>query len=145
MRTIRWFIFVLLLMLAACGGQTEAPASDVDVNAVEVNAEVLELPADVDAQTVAAVKERDDVLVLDVREQWEYDAGHIPDITHIPMGEIQNRLNEIPTDKTVIVTCQSGGRSSQITNFLRENGYEDVHNMTGGIVSWQNSGLPVEK
>lgn len=140
MRTNRWFIFVLLLMLAACGGQTEAPASVADVNA-----EVLELPADVDAQTVAAVKERDDVLVLDVREQWEYDAGHIPDITHIPMGEIANRLNEIPTDKTVIVTCQSGGRSSQITNLLRENGYDDVHNMTGGIVSWQNSGLPVEK
>ena len=140
MRTIHCFIFVLLLMLAACGGQTEAPASVADVNA-----EVLELPGDVDAQTVAAVKERDDVLVLDVREQWEYDAGHIPNITHIPMGEIQNRLNEIPTDKTVIITCQSGGRSSQITNLLRENGYNNVHNMTGGIVSWQNSGLPVEK
>ena len=140
MRTIHCFIFVLLLMLTACGGQTEAPASVADVNA-----EVLELPGDVDAQTVAAVKERDDVLVLDVREQWEYDAGHIPNITHIPMGEIQNRLNEIPTDKTVIITCQSGGRSSQITNLLRENGYNNVHNMTGGIVSWQNSGLPVEK
>ncbi len=140
MRTTRWFIFVLLLMLAACGGEAEAPTSDVDVSA-----EVLELPANVDAQTVSALKERDDVLVLDVREQWEYDAGHIPNITHIPMGEIQKRLDEIPTDKTVIVTCQSGGRSSQITNLLRDNGYDDVHNMTGGILSWQNAGLPVEK
>ena len=140
MRTTRWFIFVLLLMLAACGGETDAPASTVDVSA-----EVLELPANVDAQTVSALKERDDVLVLDVREQWEYDAGHIPNITHIPMGEIQKRLDEIPTDKTVIVTCQSGGRSSQITNLLRDNGYDDVHNMTGGILSWQSAGLPVEK
>ncbi len=140
MRIIHRFILVLLLMLAACGGETEAPAP-----AADVNAEVLELPAEVDAQTVAAVKERDDVLVLDVREQWEYDEGHIPGITHIPMGEVQNRLNEIPTDKTVILTCRSGNRSSQVTDLLRQNGYTDVHNMAGGILSWESSGLPVEK
>jgi len=127
-------------MLAACGGQTETPAPVADVNA-----EVLELSGDVDAQTVAAIKERDDVLVLDVREQWEYDEGHIPGVTHIPMDEVQNRLNEIPTDKTVILTCRSGNRSGQITDLLRQNGYDDVHNMAGGILSWQSSGLPVEK
>jgi len=45
----------------------------------------------------------------------------------------------------VILTCRSGNRSGQITDLLRQNGYDDVHNMAGGILSWQSSGLPVEK
>jgi rhodanese-related sulfurtransferase len=58
--------------------------------------------------------------LIDVREPSEYDAGHIPGITLIPMGEIPNRLADIPKDKTVIVSCQSGRRSSQIASFLQE-------------------------
>jgi rhodanese-related sulfurtransferase len=82
--------------------------------------------------------------MLDVREPDEYQAGHIPGITLIPMGEVANRLSEIPTDKTIIVTCRSGNRSAQIADFLRESGYTDVHNMEGGILAWENAGLPVE-
>ena len=103
------------------------------------------LPDDVDVKTTAAIKEFDNVLVLDVREQWEYDEGHIPGVTLIPMGEVSSRLGEIPTDKEVIVTCRSGNRSGQITDFLRQQGYDNVHNMTGGILAWQEAGLPVEK
>ena len=83
--------------------------------------------------------------MIDVREQWEYDEGHIPGITLIPMGEVTNRLDEIPKDKTVILTCRSGNRSGQVTDFLRNNGFDNVHNMTGGIVAWENAGLAVEQ
>ena len=58
-----------------------------------------QLDLEVDVQTVATIKDMEDVFVIDVREQWEYDEGHIPDITLIPMGDIPNRLSEIPTDK----------------------------------------------
>ncbi len=60
------------------------------------------------------------------------------------MGELANRLDEIPRDKEVIVTCRSGNRSEQVTDFLRQNGFDNVHNMTGGILDWQAAGYSVE-
>ena len=107
--------------------------------------DVASLPDTVDVLTVNALLDNDDVLILDVREQFEYDAGHIPGITLIPMGEVPARLSEIPTDKEVILTCRSGNRSGQVTDFLRQQGYTNVHNMEGGIVAWEAAGLPVEQ
>lgn len=130
---------MVMLLLAACGGAesaTDAPAlEEIDLST---------LPATVDVQTVAAVRDNPDVYLLDVREQWEYDEGHIPGITLIPMGEIPARLDEIPTDKEVIVTCRTGNRSGQVADFLRQQGFDNVHNMAGGIVAWAEAGLPVE-
>ncbi len=134
-----WSLVLLTaVLLAACGGaaDTAVPAADIDV---------ANLPATIDVQTAASLKERDDVVLIDVREQWEYDEGHIPGITLIPMNEVPNRLNEIPTDKTVILTCRSGNRSGQVTEFLRGEGYGNVHNMEGGIIAWQAAGLPVDQ
>jgi rhodanese-related sulfurtransferase len=82
--------------------------------------------------------------MLDVREPDEYEAGHIPGITLIPMGEVADRLAEIPKDKMLIVTCRTGNRSGQVADLLRELGYADVHNMEGGIVAWEEAGYPVE-
>ena len=137
-------LFLLLslaiaLLVAACssGGSSTAPAAEVDVNA---------LPDTVTAQQVAALQESNaDVLVLDVRELSEYEAGHIPGVTLMPVGEVASRLNEIPEDKPVIVTCRSGNRSGQVANFPREQGYENIHNMQGGILAWEAAGLAVER
>lgn len=140
-----WLLLVLLLvllltvgLLAGCGGQqavVEAPAADAE----------LSLPSVVDVATVAQIKDRDDVIVLDVREPFEYEAGHIPGVTLIPMGEVPQRLSEIPTDKTVIVTCRTGNRSAQVTDYLRQQGYDNVHNMNGGIVDWEAAGYEIEQ
>lgn len=129
----------LFLLLAACGGTTEQVANTVDNNLP------LELPPSVDVHTVASIKDREDVYLLDVREQWEYDEGHIPGVTLLPMGEVADRLDEIPTDKEVIVTCRSGNRSGQVTEFLRQNGFDNVHNMDGGIVAWDQAGYEVAR
>ena len=61
------------------------------------------------------------------------------------MNQVPNRLSEIPKDKPVIVTCRSGNRSDQVTTFLRQQGYTNIHNMAGGIVAWQQAGYAVEK
>ncbi len=136
-------LLVLLVGLAACGGGADTTAQSA---APDVATEgELNLPDTVDPQTVAQIKDRADVVVFDVREQVEYDEGHIPGVTLIPLGEVPNRLSEIPKDKTVIMTCRSGNRSGQATDFLRQNGYTNVHNMEGGIVAWQQAGLPVDK
>lgn len=130
---------ILVLLLAACGGQAET----TDSQAPTINLD--ELPQEVDVQTVFDIQGQEDVYVLDVREQYEYDEKHIPNVTLLPMSEIENRLNEIPKDKEVIVTCRSGNRSGQVTQFLTQNGFDNVHNMQGGIVAWEEAGFPVEQ
>ena len=127
-----------LALLAACGGnETAAPAvEEIDLTT---------LPDEVDVETVAAIRQNPGVYLLDVREPDEYAAGHIPGITLIPMGEVASRLTELPRDKEIIVTCRTGNRSSQIADLLREQGFTNVHNMTGGIVAWEESGVAVEQ
>jgi rhodanese-related sulfurtransferase len=132
---------ILALALTACAA---SPAALVQTP-VATRIDVAQLGPNVDVATVNALQGRDDVLILDVREQSEYDAGHIPGVTLIPLNDVPNRLNEIPKDKPVIVTCRSGNRSGQATDFLRQQGYTNVHNMTGGINAWQQAGYPVEK
>jgi rhodanese-related sulfurtransferase len=128
----------IVLLLVACGGQVETTNTTSEIN-------LDELPQEVDVQTVYEIQDMDEVHVLDVREQYEYDEKHIPNVTLLPMSEIQSRLDEIPTDKKVIVTCRSGNRSGQVANFLLQNGFEDVHNMQGGIIAWEAAGFPVER
>ncbi len=98
----------------------------------------------VDVKTTSEMQERADVCVLDVREQWEYEVGHIPNVLHLPMSQIANRINDIPTDKTLIISCKSGQRSGRVTNWLKHNGYEEVYNMQGGILAWDRAGYAVE-
>lgn len=129
----------LLPALAACGGggETAAPAADtIDLSS---------LAPSIDVETAHALHGNPDVFMLDVREPDEFAAGHIPGITLIPMGDVASRLSEIPTDKEVIVTCRTGNRSAQIADFLRAQGFTNVHNMEGGIVAWEEAGYPVEQ
>lgn len=135
---------ILVLALASCSAASAPAAPVVDAPVVDA-VSLQELPQNVDIDTVYEIQNDPDVFMLDVREQEEYDEKHIPDINLIPMSTIQNRLDEIPTDKTVIVTCRSGNRSDQVTQFLRTNGFDNAHNMTGGINAWQEAGYPVEQ
>ena len=141
-------LFVAVLALLAGCSSNSAPASDVTVaNAGAAAAPEIDLSTlaeTIDPETVAAIKERADVYVIDVREQWEYDEAHIPGVNLIPMNTIPSRLSEIPTDKTVVLTCRSGNRSGQVFQYLKQQGFTNIHNMQGGIVAWQGAGLPVE-
>ena len=129
---------VALSLLAACGGQeTAAPVvEEIDLTT---------LGDSVDVDTVNALKDNAGVFLIDVREPDEYAAGHIPGITLIPMGEVAGRLAELPRDKEIIVTCRTGNRSGQVADLLREQGFTNVHNMSGGIVAWEEAGYPVEQ
>lgn len=73
--------------------------------------------------------------LIDVRELEELEAGHIPGVKHIPLGELEDRLAELDKSKPYIVICRSGGRSGQATAFLNAQGY-DVTNMSGGMLEW---------
>ena len=139
---LKYLLLILMVTFAltACGGAATAVADPP----AELNAEDLNLGPSVDVETVAAIMDRDDVVLIDVREQFEYDEVHIPAITLIPLGTVPDNLDQIPTDKTVIITCRSGNRSGQAAEFLRQQGFDNVHNMEGGIVAWQAAGYSVE-
>ncbi len=79
----------------------------------------------------------DDLVLIDVREPYEWSAGHIEGATHIPMNQVPERLAEIPKDKEVVMICRSGGRSGHVQqHLLGAQGYSRVLNMTGGMQRW---------
>ncbi len=80
---------------------------------------------------------------VDVREAWEVAQAHIPGMHWIPMGEIESRYGEIGRDRPVVVYCASGQRSGKVTEWLRARGYDNVYNLAGGILAWQNAQQPV--
>ncbi|MFG1934533.1 rhodanese-like domain-containing protein [Mycobacterium sp. NPDC048908] len=82
------------------------------------------------------------VVLLDVREDDEWQRGHAPGAQHIPMGQVPARLDEIDQDATLYVVCQAGGRSQRVAQYLARNGYTPV-NVTGGMLAWAGAGRPV--
>lgn len=80
--------------------------------------------------------------VLDVRENWEFEAGHVPSAKHIPLNTVPDRISEIPKTEQVWVICQSGGRSMTAANYLEAQGF-NVVSVAGGTGSWIQSGKEV--
>jgi len=76
------------------------------------------------------------VVLLDVREVFERQVAVIQPSIHIPMGEIPERVEEIPKDRDVIVYCHSGSRSMMVAGYLESLGFERVANLSGGIDAW---------
>ena len=83
-----------------------------------------------------------DAVLLDVREDDEWEAGHAPQATHIPLGELAERIGEVPQDGEVYVVCRAGGRSARATMYLNQNGWDAV-NVAGGMQVWHQQGLPL--
>jgi rhodanese-related sulfurtransferase len=86
-------------------------------------------------------------LILDVREQNEYDAGHIINSKLIPAGKLLERIGELEKyrERPIIVVCRSGQRSSSACILLNKQGFAQTQNLNGGVMAWQKAGLPLEK
>ena len=82
--------------------------------------------------------------LLDVREPYEWEAGHAPAAHHIPLGELGARQHELPEDRQILVICRSGHRSRMVTDALNEANYPAA-NVEGGMGAWQAGGGPVER
>lgn len=75
-------------------------------------------------------------LLLDVRENWEFETCHIAGSTQIPMNLIPVRVSELDDDQEIVCVCHHGARSMQVASFLERNGFEKITNLTGGIHAW---------
>lgn len=90
---------------------------------------------------------REDALVLDVREAAEFGQGHILGARNVPLADLDRRIGEFEKHKArpVIIACATGNRSTNAMTVLRRHGFGSVYNLSGGLGAWQQAGLPVEK
>ena len=102
-----------------------------------------ELPTrDVDGvPTISVTDLPADLALVDVREDDEWRAGHAEGALHVPMGEVPQRLGELPEGPFAVV-CRSGGRSQRTAQWLQRNGYDAV-NVEGGMGAWADAGKPL--
>lgn len=92
---------------------------------------------------IAMVADGDAVLV-DVRTRHEWKSGHAPESRHISLASLEQQLNRIPKDRTVLSICESGSRSARATAMLQRAGFE-ARNVKGGMRAWARAGLGVTK
>jgi hydroxyacylglutathione hydrolase len=85
------------------------------------------------------------VMVLDVRERGEWEAGHIAGAVNVPLGHLTDRVAELERERPLVLHCQSGGRSSVAASVLRAHGFTNVINLSDGFAGWQRRGLPIER
>ena len=107
----------LVLTIAVVVSGCSAPAAPAPAPAAQpadqatAQSAALALPVNIDAKITNDIRNRDDVILLDVREDDEYKSGHIPGAEWIPLGQLSSRLGELPKDKTIVAVCRSGNRS----------------------------------
>ena len=101
-----------------------------------------EAPGDLPEISPSEVAADETLLRLDVREDFEWEAGHAPDAVHVPMGELPQRLDELDASRRIACICRSGNRSGTVTAWLVQQGF-DAANMVGGMGAWAREGNPV--
>jgi rhodanese-related sulfurtransferase len=86
-------------------------------------------------------------VVLDVREQSEYDSGHVLNAKLLPLGKLKERIGELEKykDNPIVVVCRSGNRSGTACFILGKQGFSQAYNLAGGVQAWQKASLPLEK
>jgi rhodanese-related sulfurtransferase len=116
-------VIVAVIVLIVTGGNTGATG----------------LPKEVSVAKAAEMR-TSGAFILDVRELSEWQTVHIPGATLIPLGELANRLDELPKDKDIVVVCRSGNRSAQGRDILLNAGFTNVTSMAGGMNQWTAAG-----
>ena len=119
----KWILFLVLYLMTGCGTVQEGASAGYQQIGAETAMEMME--------------DTESFVILDVREQDEYDAGHIPGAIVIPHTEIESRAEEELTDKDqqILVYCRSGRRSKLAADALLELGYTNIKEF-GGILDW---------
>jgi rhodanese-related sulfurtransferase len=95
----------------------------------------------IDVATALAAQQAGRLILVDVRENGERARGFAPGSRHLPLGQLKQRLGELPADRPVAFICQSGRRSAMAATAARRAGL-DAHNVAGGMTAWERQGLP---
>jgi rhodanese-related sulfurtransferase len=107
------------------------------------NASLSLVDSDYTPQQVAELLETEEIQLVDVRQQHEWDAGRIAGARHLELADLASQAETLDRDKQVIFYCRVGGRSAMATEAFAGAGF-DAHNMAGGLIAWDAAGLPLE-
>jgi rhodanese-related sulfurtransferase len=99
------------------------------------------LPQEISVEQAYQARESG-AFILDVRTQEEWNEFHMPDSTLIPLDELENRINEVPREREIVVVCRSGNRSQQGRDILLNANFSNVASMAGGLNEWRAAGYP---
>jgi rhodanese-related sulfurtransferase len=92
---------------------------------------------EISVQDLKARRDRgENPLVIDVREAWELQLASIPGVVHVPMNAVPARLAEFSREVETVVMCHAGGRSMRVAQYLANQGFTNVANLSGGIAAW---------
>ena len=129
-----WLLFLALVVIAALFIMTAVRARLLGFQEVK-------------AVEAVQLMNREEPLVLDVREDSEHQAGHIQGAIHIPVTVLEGRIGELEgnRDQPILVYCRAGQRSAQAAAILKRQGYTQVYKLAGGIMAWQAAQLPVSR
>lgn len=101
-------------------------------------------PPDLAPSDVARRLASGEVVLVDVRERFEWDEARIPGAIHVPLHELLDRIGDLPRDRLVVLQCRSGNRSRHAADVLAGMGHANLANLDGGILAWARAGHPVE-
>ena len=104
---------------------------------------VMDGGVDLEPKDVAARHQTGELQLVDVREDFEYEVGHVPGSLHVPMNGLVERVGDIATDRPVAFICLVGTRSAMAARFFRRQGF-DAYNVSGGFARWFHERLPTE-
>jgi rhodanese-related sulfurtransferase len=93
------------------------------------------------ADLVDLLEQDNSIKLIDIRSEKEINTGFIPGAEHMPMHMLPIKMNELEKDRKTILYCHVGARSAKACAYLHENGFEQVHNLRGGMIAWAKSGL----
>ncbi len=91
------------------------------------------------------VKDGPGLVLVDVREPWEYQQGHVPNTVHIPLGQLPAKWSKLDPQQPTVLICEHGSRSQSAAAFLERNGFTQLYNLRGGTEAWRRSGLPLSR
>ena len=123
-------IFVTLLLLGTLAASSSFAGEPRSISSTQ-------------AQALLAKEKK--ILLLDVRTAEEYRQAHLRGALLIPLGELEQRVPEIPRDRPILVYCAVGSRSVAAAALLAQRGFRDIYQMSDGLVGWYKNGLPVER
>ena len=109
-------------------------------------AQILGIPSIIPYEAIALINHKNAV-ILDIREESELARGRIINSVHVPLSALANRLNQLERykGKPIIVSCAHGNRSVRSCMILKKNGFEQIHNLKGGMAAWEEANLPLTK
>jgi rhodanese-related sulfurtransferase len=127
MKYLRYLAVALLLIFFTFGAGCQAPATFGEP------ASYRNITA---AELLSWMEEGRKIWLVDVREDYEYNEGHIPDAILLPLGQLADNYQRLDPDDVIVLVCRSGRRSADAAEFLSEQGYTQVYNLLGGMLDW---------